>query len=189
MTNFNNQDFRDRAANPNQTNASNQAELSDGLTQRSAAHNQATYQDGYVQGRYTEQRNSANQRAAEEEGTANGLIFGLLLAALAGLGLGTYFYLTGQNRTPQVAPTVTNPAPTTSPSPQVRERIIERDRVVPVPQQAPTQPQVNITVPNSTPESRAVQPAPQPQTAPQTAPTTGQPGATQSGTTNQTGGQ
>lgn len=169
MTNINNQDFRDRPINSNQTSTSqasrvNQTDLEDGMVQRPAARSQTAYQDGYRQGQYTEQRNSAERRAVEDESAASGLIFGLLLAALTGLGLGTYFYLAGQNRAPQVMPSVTAPSPVASPSPQVKERIIERDRVVPVPQQAPSSPNVNITLPNPAPENRVTQPAPQPQT-------------------------
>lgn len=161
MTNFNNPNFRDRptpAAQP-------ASDLADGLTQRPAVRNQATYQDGYWQGRASEQRNLAQQRANEEEGVASGVIFGILLASLLGLGVGTYLYLTGQNRTPVVTPTQVNPSPAPAQSPIVQERIIERDRVVPVPQPAPANPpQVNITLPENTPappETRVPQPSPQ----------------------------
>lgn len=158
MTNFNNPERRDRPVAANQ-NLSNQ-ELSEGLTQRSAVQDRAGYQDGYWQGRYSERRNQAERRAYEEDSAASGLILGLLLAALAGLGLGTYFFLNEQNRTPVVTPpTIRIPNASPSPSSQVRERIIERDRVVPVPQQAPSMPDVNITVPNPAPESRVTQPA------------------------------
>jgi len=184
MTNPNNRDLRDRpiAANPNAVNrtpVSNQADLADGIVERPAARNQTAYQDGYWQGRYSERNNLAQRRADEEEGVASGVIFGILLASLFGLGLGTYFYLTGQNRTPEVAPNVVNPSPSPAQPPEVRERIIERDRVVPVPQQAPDTPDVNITLPNQpAPESRVTQPAPAPETNPDT---TTQPAPAQSG--------
>ncbi|MDX2239823.1 MAG: hypothetical protein NW224_03975 [Leptolyngbyaceae cyanobacterium bins.302] len=178
MTNFNHPNQRDRAVSTNQNRSnqaalSNQADLSDGLTQRPAARNQANYQDGYWQGRYSERRNNAERRAYEEESAASGIIFGLLLASLVGLGLGTYFFLNGQNRAPQVEPNVTNPVPSPSQPPEVRERIIERDRVVPVPQQAPSAPDVNVTIPNPAPapETRVTQPAPE------AAPSTTQPGS------------
>ncbi|MBF2028054.1 MAG: hypothetical protein IGS48_15025 [Oscillatoriales cyanobacterium C42_A2020_001] len=183
MTNYNNQDLRDRAAASNQnvsnqTRLSNQADLADGMVQRPTAHNQTAYQDGYWQGRYSERRDNVDRRAAEDEGTASGIIFGLLLASLVGLGLGTYFFLNEQNRTPRVTPNVTAPAPSPSQQPEVRqERIIER--VVPVPQQAPDAPDVNVTIPNPAPESRVTQPAPEAapgatQNAVPTQPATGQ---------------
>lgn len=162
MTNFNNQDLHNRATTSNQnasnqTGFSNQADLADGMTRRPATHNQTDYQDGYWQGRYSERRHNIDRRVAEDEGAASGIIFGLLLASLVGLGLGTYFFLNEQNRTPRVIPNVTVPVPSPSQSPEVRERIIERDRVVPVPQPAPD---VNVTIPNPVPapESRATQP-------------------------------
>lgn len=130
MTNYNNRDLRDRRpvssnqSSPNQPTAVNQSDLSDGLVQRPAARNQTAYQDGYWQGRYSERNNLAQQRANEEDGVASGVIFGILLASLAGLALGTYFYLSGQNRTPTVEPNVTIPSPAPVQPPEVRERII-----------------------------------------------------------------
>lgn len=171
MTNFNHPDSRDRGvpAHPDpahQTAAANQSELSAGRNQRPTTPHSTVNQDAsYWQGRYSERNTLARQRAAEEEGAASGVIFGILLASLASLALGTYFYLNGQNRTPPIAPNSANPSPAPVQSPQIRERVIERDRIVPVPQPAPDTPDVNITIPSPAPApatTNTMSPAPAP---------------------------
>ena len=110
-----------------------------------------------AQNRLTEQRNYETvQRDREDSNAFGGLLLGMLLTALVGLGVAAYYFL---NQRPNTTNTITPANPVTSPSPQVKERIIERDRIVPVPQQssAPA-PNVNVTIPN--PVAPQAQPAP-----------------------------
>lgn len=175
MTNFDNRNIRHQPASTD-ANRPNQTQLSNSMTERQSATNQTLYREGYEQGRYAENRDH-EIRSRADENAANGILFGLLLASLVGLGAGAYYFLNQQNRTPDVVvPNVVVPKPSPTQPPEVRERVIERDRIVPVPQQAPQAPEVNITVPNSAPETQTTQPT---QTAPQsTAPA---PGNVQSG--------
>ncbi|PZV09918.1 MAG: hypothetical protein DCF22_17710 [Leptolyngbya sp.] len=119
------------------------------------------------QNRLAEQRNDEiAQRDREDSNAFGGLLLGMLLTALVGLGVAAYYFLNNQrpNNTTIIAPN-----PITSPSPQVKERIIERDRLVPVPQQssAPA-PNVNVTIPNPIPQQApAARPAPAAQPAPE----------------------
>ncbi|MBM0742697.1 hypothetical protein JOY44_13950 [Phormidium sp. CLA17] len=111
-----------------------------------------------AQNRLIEQRNSeAAQRDREDSNTFGGLLLGMLLTALVGLGVAAYYFL---NQRPSTTNIITPANPVTSPSPQIKERIIERDRIVPVPQQssAPA-PNVNVTIPNPIPQRAPAAPA------------------------------
>ncbi len=138
--------------------------------------NPVDYKDGYVQGRAVEQhRYEANQQVRDNDNAGRGLLVGLILAGTAALVGGGLYLLNQSNQTPApVNSTIVVPggaaSPKASPSPEVRERVIERDRIVPVPQ-APTEaPKVNITLPQSpapaTQSAPATQPAPATQAAP-----------------------
>lgn len=147
-----------------------------GIITTETVHDRRAYNDGYLQGRTTaERRYEASVHARENDSAARGLLLGVLLTSLVGLAIGAYFLLT-QRPTPTgvVVPPVTLPDVNAEPvpSPEVRERIIERDRLIPIPQEVPV-PSVTITVPES-------QPAPQPpaqtiQPAPTEAPQPAQP--------------
>jgi hypothetical protein len=141
MTHFNNQDSRDRSSPsvPPQTIPAQTIDSQKNIDSQIRLADQRRYE--------------AEHR--EESNTLGGLLFGMLLTAVVGLGVGAYYFL--NNQRPSTT-TIITPAPVASPSPQVKERIIERDRLVPIPQQssAPA-PNVNVTLPN---------PAPAPQSAP-----------------------
>ena len=138
------------------------------------------YRDGYVQGRVSEQRIREEQQIARDnENAARGLLVGILFTGLAALTVGAIFLLNQRNQPPVIIQRQA-PVASPSPSPQVRDRIIERDRLIPVPQPQP--PQVNITVPNSQPVAPpATQTVPDASTT-QTAPS-GTTDGTQTGTT------
>jgi hypothetical protein len=127
------------------------------------------YRDGYSQGRVSQQRiDATNQAIRDNDNAGRGLLLGVLVTALAAFAIGAFFLL-NQRQTP-VPPIIQRITPDASPSPaqspQVRERIIERDRIVPVPQNEP--PQVNITVPDVAPPPQAAPVIPETQPAPQT---------------------
>lgn len=112
------------------------------------------YNNGYVDGRNLERNYQADR---DNENTATGLIFGIVLTSLVGLMAGALWYFNQNNAAVDSTAPVETPvtaSPSLSPQPQ-QTTIIERTREVPVivPQQqvtpTPTNspPQVNITVP------------------------------------------
>jgi hypothetical protein len=148
------------------------------------------YRDGYVTGQVTERDREENQIVRDNDNAARGLLLGVIATSVLGLIIGTLFFLNQREESPApIAPIIVpnrSVAPAASPSPspttKTETRIIERDRVVPVPApqapapqapapQAPAPaaptvniapapaPNVNVTVPNN--------PAPAP-TQPQT---------------------
>lgn len=143
-----------------------------------------SYGNGYVDGRNLERNYQADR---DNENTATGLIFGIVLTSLVGLMAGALWYFNQNNAAVDSTAPVETPSPVTaspslSPQPQ-QTTIIERTREVPVvvPQQQVTPtptyspPQVNITVP------------PQPSvrvTVPPVAPNTPQPTRTTTPNTN-----
>jgi hypothetical protein len=127
-----------------------------------------SYGTGYVTGRDSERRyQQANLAERDDSNTANGLLLGVILTSLVTLGVGGFWYFNQRNNpvvnkvSPVVVPVPAspNPSPAASQSPPARTTIIERTREVPVliPQQqapvrsAPTQPNINITVPPQQP--------------------------------------
>ncbi|HTL89265.1 MAG TPA: hypothetical protein VL134_07680, partial [Leptolyngbya sp.] len=100
----------------------------------------------------------------DENNTANGFLIGILLTGLVLGGAALAYFATRQNdRTPETQRTIVVPSTAPSPSPQVKERIIERDRIVPVPQPQQSAPTV-VPAPNVTieaPKPSTVAPAPQ----------------------------
>jgi hypothetical protein len=156
-------------------NYPNQAtSVSEGVTRRDhPLPGNVAYRDGYTQGRLSQQRiDATNQAIRDNDSAGRGLLLGILVTALAAFAVGMVFLLNqrNQNPVPTIIQRITpNASPSPTQSPQVRERIIERDRVVPVPQNEP--PQVNITVPEAV---RPVSPppgipgSPETQTGPQT---------------------
>ncbi|MEJ1933199.1 hypothetical protein WDZ92_23620 [Nostoc sp. NIES-2111] len=115
------------------------------------------YANGYVDGRRLEQNYQADR---DNENTATGLIFGIVLTSLVGLIAGAFWYFNQNNATVDSTTPVETPLPAATASPSISPQpqqttIIERTREVPVvvPQQqvapSPTNspPQVNITVP------------------------------------------
>ncbi|MEX0270878.1 hypothetical protein AB3R30_17185 [Leptolyngbyaceae cyanobacterium UHCC 1019] len=148
MTNFNKPGSGDR--------------LSSSVPPQSVSSQSIDTQNIEAQSRLTEQRNyEAAQRDREDSNAFGGLLLGMLLTALVGLGVAAYYFL--NNQRPNTTNIITPANPVTSPSPQVKERIIERDRIVPVPQQsAAPAPNVNVTIPNPVaPQAPAAQPAPE----------------------------
>lgn len=143
-----------------------------------------SYGNGYVDGRNLERNYQADR---DNENTATGLIFGIVLTSLVALMAGALWYFNQNNAAVDSTAPVDTPvtaSPSLSPQPQ-QTTIIERTREVPVvvPQQQVTPtptyspPDVNITVP------------PQPSvrvTVPPVAPNTPQPART---TTPSTGTQ
>ncbi|MBC6434670.1 hypothetical protein FM036_30915 [Nostoc sp. HG1] len=116
-----------------------------------------------AQNRIAEQRNyEAAQRDREDSNAFGGLMLGMVLTAVVGLGIAAYYFL--NNQRPSTTNIITPANPVTSPSPQVKERIIERDRIVPVPvpqQSSAPAPNVNVTIPNPVaPQAPAAKPAP-----------------------------
>jgi hypothetical protein len=139
-----------------------------------------SYGTGYVTGRDSERRyQQANLAERDNSNTANGLLLGVILTSLVTLGVGAFWYFNQRNNpvVNKVSPVIlpvpasASPSPAAIQSPPPRTTIIERTREVPVliPQQqapvrsAPTQPNINITVPPQQPTT---------QTAPTTSPTT-----------------
>lgn len=114
-----------------------------------------TYEHGYLHGRVAEERRNADlQEVRDNDNAARGLLLGILLTSLIGIPLAALFYLTQRDQTPApINRTIVVPSPAPSQSPQVQERIIERDRVVPIPQ-APA-PRVDVTIPNPAPQQQA----------------------------------
>lgn len=188
MTNLNDREAYNRENYPNSDNRdlSGQVTGSNETNLPGTAPRQPAYRDGYIHGRDIEQRRyEADQEVRDNDNAARGLLLGILLTGAVGLATAAYFL--SQRNDPNPAPaTQTIVVPKTSPapqqSPQVRERVIERDRVVPVPQQqAPaTAPDVNITVPSPAPQAPASQSAPT-----QSAPTQASPQSSTPDTTTQ----
>jgi len=133
---------------------------------KEAAHNQ-----GYVQGQMAENnRQVGTQEVRDNENAGRGLLLGILLASLAGLVLGSVYYLNRGEEAPTPAPVIVVPKanqPSAAPAPT---RTIEREKTIiekivpvqpspvqkatPAPQPSPAQkaapaPNINITVPNS----------------------------------------
>lgn len=152
MANIDKRNIQNRSYQDN----SNRADLADAMTERKSSYDPASYNNGYAHGRASERRVADVEervRAREGESAASGLFVGIILTALVGLGFGLFYFLNNESNTPNpnVVPNIVNPQASpnqTSPN-QTRSEttIIERDRVVPVPQEAPN-PQVNIEVPN-----------------------------------------
>jgi hypothetical protein len=107
------------------------------------------------------QRYESAQQVRDENNTANGFLIGILLTGLVLGGAALAYFATQRDRTP--VPQRTIIVPSASPSPEVRERVIERDRVVPVPQ-----PQQSAPVVVPAPEVRIESPRPNPQVSPST---------------------
>ncbi|MGI0487310.1 hypothetical protein ACN4EK_17845 [Pantanalinema rosaneae CENA516] len=172
MANINERDYNREPGRPlpGQVTGTNEVP-----SHREAASRQAAYHNGYVQGRdkgYVRGRDYERQydrdlEARDNENAGRGLLLGILLTALVAATAGAVFLLNQRDRTAPSTPPIV--IPRTSPNttqqqqqPQIRERIIERDRLVPVPQSPAPNPNVNITVPPATqsaPSSQA--PAPQ----------------------------
>lgn len=135
--------------------------------------NTNSYGSGYVSGRENERRyQQANLAERDNSNTANGLLLGVILTSLATLGVGAFWYFNQRsnpavdNTVPVVVPVPTNasPSPQATQSSQPQTTIIERTREVPVviPQQqapatsAPTQPNINVTIPPQPPATEKV---------------------------------
>lgn len=170
----------------------------------------ANFQEGYTYGRNHQRlRSEEALEVRDNDNAARGLLLGILLTSLVGLVVGSIFLFNQRNNqvpstaTPSRTVVPVNPQNgTNNQQPQVRERVIERTNIVPVPQQPAPAPSVNIQVPEAnTPVQVPSQTAPaeRPSTsAPSTTPsgangdttqsgsTTPNSGNTQSGTTNQT---
>lgn len=130
---------------------------------------QHSYQDGYLDGRVSENRiREENHTIRENNSAASGLLLGIGITAIAALIGGTLFFFTTDQDQPATAPTQTapvQPSTTQPPSSQSETTIIERtvDRtkeIVPVPQQPAPQPETQV----SPAQPEAAQPVPQPET-------------------------
>ncbi|MBX9258388.1 hypothetical protein H1Q63_31460 [Desmonostoc muscorum CCALA 125] len=141
--------------------------------------NPNSYQNGYVQGRNSEFRyQQANLAERDEKNTSNGLLLGIIITSLAGLIIGGVWYFNQRGNTavdstvPVLVPLPSDSSPTPTASPQPQTTIIEKTREVPVPvpvpqQQvtppsAPSQPNINITVPPQQPPVEKAPSATQP---------------------------
>jgi hypothetical protein len=158
--------LNDREDNPNQIPNSGESNV--------VNPNPVDYKDGYTQGRAVEQhRYEANQQVRDNDNAGRGLLVGIILAGTAAIVGGALYLLNQSNHTPApVNSTIVVPgaaaSPSVSPSPEVRERVIERDRIVPVPQAPAQAPRVNITIPQ--PSAPATQAAPAQPSSQPTAP-------------------
>ena len=139
------------------------------------ASKEAAHHQGYVKGEMAENhRQLGTQEVRDNENAGRGLLLGILLASLAGLVLGSVYYLNrGEEApTPTSAPVIVVPRanqPSATPAPT---RIIEKEKTIiqkivpvpvqpspvqkatPAPQPSPAQkatsaPNINITIPNS----------------------------------------
>lgn len=176
MTNINERDYNREHARrvSGQVTGTNEVHPDRGVTARQAAYHNGYVQgrdNGYVRGRDYERQYDRDLEARDNENAGRGLLLGILLTALVAATAGAVFLLNQRDRTVPSSPAIV--VPRVSPNanqqqqPQVRERIIERDRVVPVPQSSAPAPRVNITVPpanQSAPSSQA--PTTQAPTAP-----------------------
>lgn len=196
MANLNDREYSNREINqrpdtpqnpggnyPNPTNPNYE-----GMTRRDTPlPSNVAYRDGYTQGRVSQQRlYEADQVARDNDNAGRGLLLGILVTALGALALGAVFLMNYRSQTPTIIQRVVpNPSPSVQQSPQVRERVIERDRVVPVPQTEAPPPNINITVPDSGQQAPATAPvAPGTQSNTETAPSTTNPSTTSPSTTN-----
>lgn len=165
--------LNDREDNPNQVPNSGESNV--------VNPNPVDYKDGYIQGRAVEQhRHEANQQVRDNDNAGRGLLVGLILAGTAAIVGGALYLLNQSNQTPApVNSTIVVPgaaaSPSVSPSPEVRERVIERDRIVPVPQAPAQAPRVNITIPQSSAPATQAAPAAQPSSQPTTPKSSAQP--------------
>ena len=175
MANLNDRDVYDRDKTPNPNRPS------ETLNQPGDYHvvnpDPVDYQQGYVEGKAVEQqRYEVNQQIRDNDSAGRGLLLGILATGLLALAGASFYFLTQRDRTPvPVNRTIIVPSaapstsPSASPSPQVQERIIERDRVVPVPQ-APKV--ITIPQPAAPTQSAPTQPSTPAQSTPkETAPT------------------
>lgn len=125
--------------------------------------NRESYGSGYVHGQTVErQRYETTQQTRDENNSATGFLIGILLTGLVLGGAALAYFATQRNQAPAQR-TIVVPSAAPSPSPQVRERVIERDRIVPVPQPQQSSPTI---IPAPTVRIEAPKPAPAPQTAP-----------------------
>lgn len=128
--------------------------------------NPESYGSGYNQGQAVErQRYETVQQTRDENNTANGFLIGILLTGLVLGGAALAYFITQRDRTPTIQRTIVVPSASPSPSasPEVRERVIERDRIVPVPQPQQSSPTIipAPTVRIEAPKPSSVAPAPQ----------------------------
>lgn len=91
--------------------------------------NEKSYREGYVRGRVgNEETQFERERAAENGGTANGLVIGGILTALLGLGAAAVYYWSKPADT--VPTTIINnpptPAASVAPKPEKETKIIDR---------------------------------------------------------------
>ncbi|MBW4623140.1 MAG: hypothetical protein KME17_27755 [Cyanosarcina radialis HA8281-LM2] len=110
------------------------------LTTRRVDPDEVNYEEGYVDGRISEQTDrDLMVREVEEERANNGLLLGILLLALVGLGVGAYF-LWARDRRP-----TTIVVPQSSPAAPSNQQNAPREReLVPVP--VPAQPSTRTTI-------------------------------------------
>ena len=152
--------------------------------------NPSDYKAGYTQGRAVEQhRYEANQQVRDNDSAGRGLLVGIILAGTAAIVGGGLYLLNQNNHTPApVTSTIVVPgaaaSPSVSPSPEVRERIIEHDRIVPVPQAPAEAPKINITIPQSSAPATQVAPVAQPSSQPTTPKSSAQPSSSTNSTTS-----
>jgi hypothetical protein len=106
------------------TNKSNNPKIRTDANGRPLTPEEISYQDGYTQGRDTDDEiQYQRERVAENSGAVSGLVIGGILAAL--VGLGTAYYYWGQ---PAPAPTtiINNPPSPAPAAPQKQTTIIDR---------------------------------------------------------------
>lgn len=169
------------ASDGNQENRNNVDLYDQDINARPATRSEVAYRDGYVQGRIVENSRPKSYQIREDvrenDATAKGLMLGVLLTAFTGLVIGSLYVLNSineQNERNQPIlfplPSSENSQPSNSePSNTRTNTIIERERVVPVPQQNSPAPAQTIEIKPSTivppkvevnvPESRTSNPS------------------------------
>lgn len=179
-----------------QTNASSSTTRTTESVENTSVNNpvdatkKAAYHDGYVHGQVIERnRGSEGQEVRENNTAARALLLGIILTSLAGLVGGTLYLQNQRDREITPAPAIvvpkviqSSPSPIPTKTIERETTIIEKpvpvpqeaptDRIVPIPQQPSSPPDINITVPNSQTQQAPAQtnPAPQPTPAQSSAP-------------------
>lgn len=176
----------------------------DNVHGRKVTPSEVSYRDGYVEGQSVERSQVVNDQYAREEiresnGVANGLVLGLVFAALVGLVAGGLYFTTRNetNTAPVAAPASPQPQRNTTiierPQPQrnttIIERTIERTKEAAPPVQAPDV-QINVPQPAPAPATSAPAPAapapaaPAPAAPPSSDSSNSEPSATESNSAN-----
>lgn len=136
------------------------------------ASKEAAHHQGYVQGEMAQNhRQLGTQEVRDNENAGRGLLLGLLLASMAGLVLGSVYYLNRGEEAPTptsapviVVPKANQPSATPAPTRTIEKETTIIQKIVPVPVQ-PSPVQKATPAPQASPAQKATS-APQPSPAP-----------------------